>query len=102
MSLWFWVILASLACFAVKLAGYLVPASWLENARVRAVTTNLTIGLLAGLIVTSTITSGRELTLDARLVSLLAAAIALKFRAPFLLVVIIGAAAAALSRLILV
>ena len=37
--------------------------------------------------------------LDARALSLVAAGLALWFRAPFLLVVIIGAAAAALGRL---
>ena len=43
--------------------------------------------------------TGTSLVLDARLVALAAAAIALWLKAPYLVVVVVGAAAAALTRL---
>ncbi|MDO5678602.1 MAG: AzlD domain-containing protein, partial [Propionibacteriaceae bacterium] len=58
-----------------------------------------TVGLLASLVAVNTFVSGQALAFDARVAALLAAAVALWFRAPFLVVVIVGAAAAALARL---
>jgi hypothetical protein len=99
MSLWGWILLACALGFLTKLAGHLVPAEWMKNPRMSRVAGILTIGLLASLTVVNTFSSGQELVLDARLGALGAAAVALVLRAPFLLVVIVGAAAAALLRL---
>ncbi len=98
MRLWLWIIAASAISYLTKLAGYLVPRAWLENPRVHIASAGVTVGLLASLIAISTFTSGQQLVIDARLVSLAVAAIALRLRAPFLLVVVLGAAAAALVR----
>jgi hypothetical protein len=59
----------------------------------------MTIGLLAALTVVNTVATGQTLAVDSRLGALAAAAIALLLRAPFLVVVIVGAVAAALLRL---
>lgn len=99
MSLWGWIILASVVAYLTKLAGYLVPARWLENERMTRVAGTLTIGLLASLTAVNTISAGQALVFDARIGSLLAAGVALLLRLPFLAVVIIGAAMAALLRL---
>lgn len=99
MALWGWLLLASGAAYAIKLAGYLVPARWLENEHMSRVAGTLTIGLLASLTAMNTFSAGPVLALDARLGALLAAAVALWLRAPFLLVVVAGALAAALLRL---
>lgn len=99
MSLWGWLLLACLVTYAIKLAGYLVPARWLENERMSRVAGTLTIGLLASLTAMNTFSGGPALAFDARLGALLAAGLALWLRAPFLLVVIVGALAAALLRL---
>lgn len=99
MPLWGWLLLASAAAYAIKLAGYLVPASWLENERMSRVAGTLTIGLLAALTAMNTFSAGPALAFDARLGALLAAGVALWLRAPFLLVVVVGALAAALLRL---
>ncbi|MGE5946387.1 MAG: AzlD domain-containing protein [Betaproteobacteria bacterium] len=99
MALWGWLLLASAAAYAIKLAGYLVPARWLENEHMSRVAGTLTIGLLASLTAMNTFSAGAALALDARLGALLAAAVALWLRAPFLLVVVVGALAAALLRL---
>jgi uncharacterized membrane protein len=100
MNLWLWLLLACVLAYAWKLMGYLVPAKLLENPRMSRVAGTMTIGLLASLTIVNTVASGQSLAADARLGALAAAAIALAFRAPFLLVVIVGAAAAGLLRLI--
>ncbi|WP_417221152.1 AzlD domain-containing protein [Arthrobacter sp.] len=99
MSLWWWVLLACVVAYLSKLSGYLVPARILDKPRMGRVATALTIGLLASLTAVNTFASGQQLVLDARVGALVAAGIALLLRAPFLVVVIVGAVAAALLRL---
>jgi len=99
-SLWFWIIAAGVVAFLTKLLGYLVPRKWLTNPRVARVAGTLTIGLLASLTVANTVATGPHLILDSRLGALVAAAIALWLKAPFLVVVVAGAAAAAGLRLL--
>jgi hypothetical protein len=84
--------------YATKLAGYLVPTRWLENEHTTRVAGTLTIGLLASLTAMNTFATAAGPVVDARLAALVAAAVALSLRAPFLLVVIIGAVASALLR----
>ena len=100
MSVWVWILVACAAAFVTKLLGYLVPRKWLANARIARIAGTLTIGLLASLTVANTVATGQELVVDARLGALVAAAIALWLKAPFLVVVIVGAAAAAGLRLL--
>jgi uncharacterized membrane protein len=97
-GLWTWLLVAALACVALKLAGYLVPARVLDDPRVAHTAAMVTCGLLAALLVTQTVADGGALVLDARLAALVVAAAALALRAPFLVVVLLGAAAAALVR----
>lgn len=94
-----WLLLACLFAYAWKLMGYLVPASLLRNPRMSRVAGTMTIGLLASLTIVNTVASGQALVLDARLGALAAAGVALLLRAPFLVVVLAGAGAAALLRL---
>lgn len=54
--------------------------------------------LLAALVVTSSLSSGKDLVLDARVVGLAVAAVALRLRAPFVLVVVVAAAGTAIAR----
>lgn len=98
MTLWSWVLLASALAYLTKLAGYLVPARWLEDERMTRVAGTLTIGLLASLTAVNTVSAGQALAFDARIGALLAAGVALSLRVSFLTVVIIGAATAALLR----
>ncbi|MFJ5692520.1 AzlD domain-containing protein [Arthrobacter sp. NPDC093125] len=99
MSLWMWLLLSCLLAYAWKLVGYLVPATLLKNPRTSRIAGTMTIGLLASLTVVNAAASGQALLLDARLGALAAAAVALLFRAPFLVVVLAGAGTAALLRL---
>ncbi len=99
MNLWIWVLIACLLSFVTKLLGYLVPSKLMKNRRMSSVAGALTIGLLAALTVVNTVASDQTVVFDARLGALVAAAVALVLRAPFLVVVIVGAVAAALLRL---
>ena len=94
MTLWGFILLACAATYLTKLAGYAVPARWLQNPRMTRVAGAITVALLASLTVMNTFAAGTALVIDARLVALAAAALALWLRLPFLLVVVLGVAAA--------
>jgi hypothetical protein len=99
MSLWFWVLVAAAAAYAIKLSGYLLPRKLLDRPVVVRLATGLTVGLLASLTVLNTVGKGQSIVLDSRLLALGAAAIALWLKAPYLVVVLVGAIAAGLGRL---
>jgi len=98
---WAGVLVASLACYGLKLAGLSLPQQWLENARIQQTVPLIPIALLAALIAMGTFATGRHLVLDVRAAALLVALLAVLLRAPFLLVVASAAATAALLRLLL-
>ncbi|MHA7218852.1 AzlD domain-containing protein [Arthrobacter sp. MDT1-48-3] len=100
MSLWGWILLACAISITTKFVGFLVPAKLLDNPRMLRVAGSLTIGLLAALTAVNTFASGQVLVVDARIAALAAAALALWLRAPFLVVVAVGALAAGLARLL--
>lgn len=93
-----WILLACAIAFATKFVGYLLPESLMENKTVMATLGAMTIGLLAALIAINAVTNGHSLVLDSRLLALVVAVIALKLRAPFIVVVVLGAAAVAVGR----
>ena len=98
MSLWHWIVLACAVAFATKWLGYAIPARFLQNPRMTHIAACMTVALLSALTVMNTLAEGSRLVLDARLAALARAAVALWLRAPFLLVVVLGAASAALLR----
>ncbi|MDB1087771.1 AzlD domain-containing protein [Streptomyces sp. ACA25] len=100
MMLWSALLLAALVCYALKLAGLSVPDRVLQDPRVRKVAALLPVALLAALVVTQTFATGQQLTLDARVVGVGVAVVAVLLRAPFLAVVGLAAGAAALVRLL--
>lgn len=95
MTLWGYILLACAVTYLTKLAGYAIPARWLQNPRMTRVAGAMTVALLAALTVMNTVAAGAALVLDARLAALAAAALALWLRWPFLLVVLLGAVASA-------
>ena len=99
--IWVTLLVASVACYAIKLAGLSLPQRFLEGPRVQRIIPLLPVALLAALVATQTFATGRHLVLDVRVASLAVAGIAVLLRAPFLVVVAIGAATAALLRLLL-
>ncbi|MEE2570239.1 AzlD domain-containing protein [Pseudarthrobacter sp. J64] len=100
MNLWLWILVACALAYAWKLMGYFVPAKLLENPRMSRIAGTMTIGLLASLTVVNALATGQALVFDARIGALVAAAIALALRAPFLVVVLAGAGTAAGLRLL--
>lgn len=100
MSLWTAIILAAVIAYLLKLVGYLVPAHLLEAPRTKRITAALPIALLAALITTQTFVSRGAVVVDARAAAVAVAVAALLLRAPFIVVVILGAATAAVLRLL--
>lgn len=98
MTLWAVLILAGLLALLTKLAGYLAPQRWLQGARITRMMGLLPVALLAALVAVQTFGADAAVVLDARAAGLLAAGVALALRAPFLLVIVIAAAVAALLR----
>ena len=96
--IWTAVLLASAGCFALKLAGWSVPAHWLERERLQRAAVLLPVPLLAALVVVQAFAGDRTLVLDARAAGLAVALGLVLLRAPFLLVVVAAAATAALLR----
>lgn len=87
MNVWIAIGVTAVSCYAVKLAGLLVPAGVLERPLVKRLATLLPVALLAALTAQQTFADGRVLVFDARTAGVAAAAVALFLRAPFLLVV---------------
>lgn len=98
--IWAGVLVASAACYVIKLAGLSLPQRFLEEPRIQRAVPLLPVALLAALIATQTFATGHHMVLDVRAAALAVAAIAVLLRAPFLVVVAAGAATAALLRLL--
>jgi len=100
MTMWTTILIASAVVMGTKLLGYLVPASVASHPRIQRVSDLLTVALLASLVVTQTAGAGSAIVVDARLVAVGVAAVLLRFRAPFIVVVLVAAGVAALLRLV--
>ncbi|MBO8201208.1 AzlD domain-containing protein [Streptomyces smyrnaeus] len=87
MSVWIAIGATALGCYLVKLLGLSVPAGMLERPLVQRLAALLPVALLAALTAQQTFEHQLSLVLDARAAGLAAAALALLFRAPFLVVV---------------
>jgi hypothetical protein len=99
-NLWALVIGTVVGCYLLKLAGYLVPARVLEHQRTRQLVELIPVALLAALVVVEAIANGHHWQIDGpRLAGFGVGALAVWRRAPFLVVVILAAVAAALIRL---
>ncbi|MGY2082748.1 AzlD domain-containing protein [Blastococcus sp. SYSU DS0539] len=97
---WTAVLVASVGCYLLKLAGLSVPASWVEQPWVARVVDFVPAALLAALVVVQGLTSGDEVVVDGRLAGLAVAALALALRAPFILVLVLAGAAGALVHVL--
>jgi hypothetical protein len=87
LNTWIAIGATAVGCYAVKLAGLLVPAGALEKPLVRRLAALLPVALLAALTAQQTFADGHALVLDAKAAGLGAAAVTLILRAPFLVVV---------------
>ena len=102
--IWPAVLSCALGCYLLKLAGLSLPPKVLEHPLVERIADLMPVALLAALIAVQVFgPSGGDaphLTVDARLAGLGVAVVALLLRAPFIVVVFLAAATAALVRLI--
>ena len=98
--IWAGVLVASAACYGLKLAGLSLPQRWLSAPRLQRTLPLIPVALLAALVGTQTFSTGRHLVVDVRAAALAVALIAVLLRAPFLVVVVVAAATAALLRLV--
>jgi len=98
--MWLALAVGCVGCFALKLVGYSLPRRVIEQPVVKHVAELLPVALLTALIATQTFTMGHRLQLDARAAGLLAAAIAVRFKAPFLVVVAVACVVTALVRVV--
>ncbi|WP_375491064.1 AzlD domain-containing protein [uncultured Jatrophihabitans sp.] len=100
MNLWLLVSTTVIGCYALKLAGYFVPPAVLAHPQVRRLVELLPVALLAGLVVVEAVADGRHFDIDGpRLAGFAVGAFAVWRKAPFLVVVVVAAATAALLRL---
>ena len=97
--MWIAIAVGCVGCFALKLVGLSLPRRVIEQPLVKHIAELLPVALLTALIATQTFTSGHRLQLDARTAGLVAAAIAVRFKAPFLVVVALACVVTALVRL---
>lgn len=93
------VIIASLAVYSWKLLGYLIPERFITD-KFKDFAERVTVALLAAMVMIQGFTTQGEVVVDARLPALAVAALMLWLRAPYILVVIAGAAVAGILRLL--
>jgi hypothetical protein len=101
MTAWHVILLASAATLALKLAGHLVPAGFLERERPARIADLLTVALLAALIAVQTLGAGQSLVVDARVPAVIVAAALYAVRTPFIVVVAVAALVAAGIRFVI-
>jgi len=99
--IWTAVLVASLGCAALKLAGWSLPRRFLEGERLQRAAALLPVALLAALVAVQTLGDDGGLTVDARVAGVAVAGVLLALRAPFLVVILAAAATAAGLRALL-
>ena len=97
-DVWLIVVLCGLATIAIKAAGPVLMGGRPLPKRLASVIGLLGPALLAGLVAINTFGDGRSLTLDARVLGVGVAGLAIWRRAPLLLVVVLAAGVTALAR----
>ena len=97
---WACVLAVGVGTFALKAVGPVGVSGRKLPAHVLELLDMVAPAILAALVVTETFASGRALVIDARLVGVAAGLVAIALRAPIWLVVLVGAVATAVARLV--
>ncbi len=97
-ELWLFVLAASLSVFVIKVLGYLLPQKLLEGPAISRAAGLVTVALLASLVASQTLGEGSGIGIDARIPAVAVAGLLLWLRAPFIVVIVVAAAVAALLR----
>ena len=98
MNVWIVVAVVGAGTIALKALGPALFGTRRLPERIELIVTLLAPTLLAALVVTQTIGSAEGLSVDARLVGVAAAGVALALRAPLIVVVGVAAGATAVTR----
>jgi len=98
MTLWAIVLVSSFGVFAIKLIGYLVPASLLARPTPTRIANLLTVAMLAALVAVQTLGGGEAIVLDARIPAVIVAIALFALRVPYVVVVLIAGVIAVLLR----
>ena len=93
-------IIMTIGTYALKSAGPLVLGDRSMPVRIQPIVDLLPAAQLAAMAVVSTVGDGEQITIDARLVGLVVAGLALWRRAPVVLVIVLASAATSLTRLV--
>lgn len=95
-----WAAILALAggAYALKALGVIGLGGRPLPARLETIAPLVPVTLLSALIVVQTFSDGRDLVIDARVPGIVAAAVAVALRAPFLLVITLAAAVTAVLR----
>ena len=88
---WFATIGTSILAYLIKFSGTLIPQRILESQAVRRINALLPIAMLSALVAVQAFATKKELGIDHRLAGLAVAAVALKLKAGF--PVVVGSAA---------
>jgi hypothetical protein len=91
----------SVGTYALKSAGPLLLGGRRLPPAIESISIRVPAALLAALVVVSTVAGDRTLVLDERALGVAAAAIALRLRAPFVLVVVAAVVVTAATRAVL-
>ena len=94
-QLWAAVIGASALCFLLKLLGYSLPESFLSNPRLQRINALIPVVLLSALVASQTLTKESSVIVDHRLAGVLVAALALKMRVSFPVMMVAAAVTSA-------
>lgn len=94
--LWIATLVTSAICFALKYAGFSLPKSVLNHPVIQRVNTLIPIALLSALVAVQTFGVDRSVTIDHRLAGVGAAALALRLKASFPVMMLAAALVSAL------
>jgi hypothetical protein len=96
--IWTAVLVASVGCALLKLAGWSLPRRLLEGELLQRAAMLLPVALFAALVAVQTFGGDGALVLDARVAGVAVAGALLALRAPFLVVILAAAVTAAALR----
>jgi branched-subunit amino acid transport protein len=95
-SLWIATLVTSGICFLLKYLGYSLPESILNKPVIQRINLLIPIALLSALVAVQTFGSDENVVFDHRMAGVGAAAVALKFKASFPIIMIVAAVTSAL------
>ena len=96
MMTWWTVLISSFGAFLLKFSGYALPERWFEHPRLQRIANLIPVALLSALVITQTFSNKHDLVIDTRFAGLGVAIIALAFRAPFIVMVLLSALTSAI------